>query len=161
MTNEQTYKDDRFECAGFWIRFWAYIVDLIVIGSIQRLLVIPILRAVDIPTVSDHIFAASTVAGAFVFYGYFIIMTKVFKQTIGKMIFGLRVVQIKGESISWATAIFRECVGRFIAKTVLLIGYLMVGFMPQKQGLHDVFADTTVIHEPRSKTLVISTPVDK
>ncbi len=30
--------------AGFWMRFWAYLLDLIVVGSLDRLLVKPIFR---------------------------------------------------------------------------------------------------------------------
>lgn len=132
--------------AGFWMRFWAYLLDLIVIGSIDRILINPIFRALDIPLTEFNIFAPITIATAITFYAYFVLMTRFFNQTLGKMAFGLKVVNIKGQKLTWGTIIFREWIGRFISGTIM-IGYVIVAFLPKKQGLHDLFADTTVIHE--------------
>lgn len=135
--------------AGFWLRFWAYIVDLIVIGSINRMIVKPLLSALDVSPYSGlSIFNPYSIGYALVFFLYFILMTKFMKQTLGKMIFGLKVVSLKQNSLSWGTIIFREFIGRFISKTVW-ITYALVGFLPKKQGLHDLFADTTVVLENR------------
>lgn len=136
--------------AGFWMRFWAYLVDLIVIASIGRLLVNPVFRLLDIPLNSSFYqikaLAPISIVTAIIFYGYFVVMTKLFKQTLGKMIFGLKVVHIEGKELTWGTILFREWVGRFISATTW-VGYLIVAFLPKKQGLHDLFSDTTVIHE--------------
>jgi uncharacterized RDD family membrane protein YckC len=75
-------------------------------------------------------------------------MTKYFKQTIGKMVFGLKVVDIElSGQLSWSTVIFREVIGKFISKTIFFIGFLVVAFSPKNQGIHDMFADTSVIME--------------
>lgn len=42
--------------------------------------------------------------------------------------------------------LFREVFGRFISK-MLVIPYLLVLFMPKKEALHDVFAETVVEYE--------------
>ena len=133
--------------AGFWMRFWAYLADLVVVGSLNRILIHPIFTLID----SDSTFAFLTgemIATGIVYYVYFVLMTKFFSQTVGKMIFGLKVVALKEEKMTWGTLIFRECIGRFISK-ITVIGYLLVGFLPQKQGLHDLFADTSVVLLPR------------
>jgi uncharacterized RDD family membrane protein YckC len=132
--------------AGFWMRFWAYLMDLIIIGSLNRLLVFPIFRALGLPLAESEMFAPAAVATAIVFYLYFVLMTKYFGQTLGKMVFGLRVINLKGEKLSWGTVLFREWIGRFISIT-LVIAYVVVAFLPKKQGLHDLFADTAVVHE--------------
>ncbi|PLR77811.1 RDD family protein [Bacillus sp. V3-13] len=132
--------------AGFWMRFWAYLLDLIVVGSIDRLIMNPIFRVLDIPLHDAGIFAPITIATAITFYAYFVLMTKFFGQTLGKMVFGLKVVDLDGSSLSWGTVLFREWIGRFISSTIV-VGYVIVAFLPKKQGLHDLFADTTVIHE--------------
>ncbi|QOR65843.1 RDD family protein [Cytobacillus suaedae] len=132
--------------AGFWMRFWAYLVDLIVIGSINRIIIYPVLRYFDFPLSDSNMFAVSSIATAITFYLYFVLMTKFFSQTLGKMIFGLKVIELHGEKIKWSTVFFREFIGKFISK-FLFIGYILVAFLPKKQGLHDIFADTTVIHE--------------
>ncbi|MBE4908278.1 RDD family protein [Bacillus luteolus] len=132
--------------AGFWMRFWAYLVDLIVIGSINRIIIYPVLRYFEFPLSDSNMFAISSVATAITFYLYFVLMTKFLSQTLGKMIFGLKVIELHGENIKWSTVFFREFIGKFISK-FLFIGYILVAFLPKKQGLHDIFADTTVIHE--------------
>lgn len=128
--------------AGFWMRFWAYLADLVVIGSLNRILIHPIFKFYN---GSDNLwFSAEAFLTGIVFFLYFILMTKFFNQTLGKMIFGLKVVALKEETISWGTVLFRELFGRYISK-VTWIGYLLVGLLPKKQALHDIFADTSVV----------------
>jgi uncharacterized RDD family membrane protein YckC len=134
--------------AGFWTRFWAYLLDLIVIGSINRMIINPIFRALDIPLAEDGIFSPMAIATAVVFYLYFVLMTKFLGQTLGKMVFGLKVVELDGKALTWGTILFREWIGRFISATIFVL-YVVVAFTKRKQGLHDLFADTTVIYEPR------------
>ncbi|MBT2638470.1 RDD family protein [Bacillus sp. ISL-45] len=134
--------------AGFWTRFWAYLLDLIVIGSVNRMIINPVFRALDLSLIEDGIFSPMAIATAVVFYLYFVLMTKFFGQTLGKMVFGLKVVELDGKGLTWGTVIFREWVGRFISATIMIL-YVVVAFTKKKQGLHDLFADTTVIYEPR------------
>lgn len=134
--------------AGFWMRFWAYLLDLIVVGSIERLIINPLFRAIDIPIMEFNMFAPISIASAIVFYLYFVLMTKYFNQTLGKMVFGIKVIDLKNDKLSWGTILFREWIGRFISATVV-IGYIIVAFLPKKQGLHDLFTDTSVIHVER------------
>jgi len=133
--------------AGFWMRLWAYLLDLIVISSINGILIYPVFRLFDMPLEKTHMFAPLSIATAITFYLYFILMTKFFKQTIGKMVFGLKVVDLNGGSLTWSTIVFREIIGKFISKMILLIGFLIVAFTRKKQGIHDMVADTAVIHE--------------
>ncbi len=132
--------------AGFWIRFWAYLLDLVVIASINGILVYPIFRLTDLPMDERSMFAPISIVTAVIFYAYFVLMTKFFRQTLGKMVFGLKVTTLENTNLSWSTVLFREWVGRFISGTVWVL-YIVVGFLPKKQGIHDLFADTTVIHE--------------
>lgn len=134
--------------AGFWIRFWAYLVDLIVIGSITRLIVNPIFKLLDISLSDGSMFAPISILTSIVFYGYFVLMTKYFSQTIGKMVFGIRVIELKGGKPSWGTILFRELIGRFISTTIFIL-YVVVAFTNKKQGIHDLFADTTVVQEKK------------
>lgn len=129
--------------AGFWMRFWAYLIDLTVIGSLHRIIVHQVAEYFGW---SDQFFSLQTVLSALVFYLYFVLLTKWFGQTLGKMVFGLKVVSLKGDKLDWVTVIFREWIGRYISVKIWIL-YLVVGFTPKKQGIHDLFADTTVIHE--------------
>jgi uncharacterized RDD family membrane protein YckC len=147
---EPTHDSDTISIryAGFWMRFWAYLLDLIVVGSIVRLIIKPIFRALEIPLIEFNMFAPISIASAIIFYLYFVLMTKNFNQTLGKMVFGIKVIDLKNDKLSWGTILFREWIGRFISATVV-IGYIIVAFLPKKQGLHDLFTDTSVIHVER------------
>jgi uncharacterized RDD family membrane protein YckC len=134
--------------AGFWMRFWAYLLDLIVVGSIERLIIKPIFRALEIPLIEFNMFAPISIASAIIFYLYFVLMTKYFNQTLGKVVFGIKVIDLKNDKLTWGTILFREWIGRFISATVV-IGYIIVAFLPKKQGLHDLFTETSVIHVER------------
>jgi uncharacterized RDD family membrane protein YckC len=133
--------------AGFWMRFWAYLLDLLVVGSLNRLLIFPLFRLLDISVDRTNMFAPATIATTLMFYAYFVLMTKFFQQTLGKLVFGLTVIDESGKPLTWMTVLFREVIGKFIAKTILFIGFLFVAFSEKKKGMHDQFADTLVIHE--------------
>jgi uncharacterized RDD family membrane protein YckC len=146
--NVQTNPPPKVFFAGFWMRFWAYILDLLVISSINQIIVYPIFKAFDLSIGKDSMFAPIAILTALTMYVYFVLMTKYFKQTIGKMVFGLKVVDIElSGQLSWSTVIFREVIGKFISKTIFFIGFLVVAFSPKNQGIHDMFADTSVIME--------------
>lgn len=141
--------------AGFWVRFWAYVIDLLVVFAVTSILIKPIFALLGLETEETIWYAPYAILSALVFYGYFVLMTKFFGQTVGKMIMGIRVVSLKTDQLSWSTLLFREWIGRFINATILPL-YWIVGFTPLKQGVHDFIADTTVIHEEsyRKQTLM-------
>lgn len=133
--------------AGFWTRFWAYLLDLIIVGSLNRILVYPVLRGLDIQAVQEGMFTVSAVSTTIVMYAYFAIMTKFLQQTLGKMVFGLKVFSLRHDHLTWGDVLFREVIGKFISKTVLFLGFIAIAFTKKKQGFHDYFADTSVVHE--------------
>ena len=45
-----------YKYAGFWMRFWAYLLDIVVISSINRIIVYPIFRLFDFPLGENSIF---------------------------------------------------------------------------------------------------------
>lgn len=138
----------RAKYAGFWTRFWAYTIDLLVLSAISGIVIKPLFRVVGIEITNPSFFFFSTykLTALFLFLLYFMLMTKFLKQTVGKMIMGIRVEAKDGKPLTWGTVLFREGIGRFISK-MLVIPYLLVIFMPKKEALHDLFADTVVVHE--------------
>ncbi|MET1013669.1 MAG: RDD family protein, partial [Paenisporosarcina sp.] len=147
--NVQFEMYDRFvpKPAGFWTRFWAYLIDLIVIYSVSSIFVYPLFHIFNWDFQGTTWYAPIGIITSLIFYLYFILMTMFFKQTVGKMIFGIRIVSIKQQDkLSLSTILFREWIGRFFSATIWPL-YWIVGFTPSKQGLHDFIADTMVIHE--------------
>ena len=142
----QTAEQFTHKPAGFWVRFWAYLIDLLVISSVTSIVIYPLFRLFGWDVQGTTWYAPIGIITGLIFYAYFIVMTKFFNQTVGKMIFGLRVVSLNNEDITLLTIVFREWIGRFFSATIWPL-YWIVGFTPKKQGLHDFIADTMVVHE--------------
>lgn len=137
--------------AGFWMRFWAYTVDLIIVWSVNGILLSPLKFLNDGAPIDIGLWTLAGVLGTVVLYLYFVVMTKFYGQTIGKMIFGLKVVRKDFDPLTWSDLLFREVVGRFLYRviSVLTLLYIVIAFDPIKQGIHDMIGDTRVIHEHR------------
>lgn len=132
--------------AGFWMRFWAYLCDLLIVFSLNGILLSPLLF-MDESTIVGFVTLQGLLSVVFS-YLYFLLMTKFFAQTLGKMIFGIKVIRADLTPLKWSDLFFREVVGRFIHRSLVITNvlYLVVGFMDEKQGVHDIFAGTRVVH---------------
>ncbi len=73
-----------FMHAGFWVRFWAYLVDLIVVGSLSRLVLSPLYALFGMNVYEAGVFSPVQWADTVVYFLYFVLMTKYFNQTLGK-----------------------------------------------------------------------------
>jgi uncharacterized RDD family membrane protein YckC len=135
--------------AGFWMRFWAYVIDIVVISSLNGILLSPFKFVNDGIAISVGLWTVTGIVGSVVFFAYFLLMTKFFGQTLGKMILGIRVIREDEQPLRWSDLLFREVIGRFIYRvfSFLMLLYIVVGFTDQKQGLHDMFGNTRVIFD--------------
>lgn len=136
--------------AGFWQRFMAYIIDLIVVVSITGLFNTVTLNYLNVG-IKLSLIGEYTLSFIIVLFTYFILMTYFFSQTLGKVIMKIKVETNKGEKLSRSDVIFREVVGRILMTVLFYIPYLLVGILPKKKGLHDYIADTVVVKEDFSK----------
>ncbi|MDY0407735.1 RDD family protein [Paracerasibacillus soli] len=128
---------------------WAYTIDLIVVFSINGILLSPLKVVTNGTEMNLGAWTLAGILGVIILYGYFVVMTKYFGQTIGKMILGLKVIRKDFEPLQWSDLIFREVVGRFFYRVLAWTGilYLVVAFDQRKRGIHDMIGDTIVIHE--------------
>jgi len=65
--------------------------------------------------------------------------------TVGKKVFGMRVVTADGQNIGFGRSLLRHTVGYFVSGLVFGLGFLWIGFDPHKQGWHDKIAGTYVV----------------
>ncbi|HET6248699.1 MAG TPA: RDD family protein [Tepidisphaeraceae bacterium] len=148
--------------AGFWLRFFAWIVD----SFFLLLIMIPVLavfvRAVGTPestnpdTVND-----SNIAGAMqqnpgavmalritiplIIWLYFAFQESSRRQaTLGKRLLGLIVTDENGQRISFLKATGRHF-GKIVSQITLSYGYIMAGTTERKQALHDMIASCLVV----------------
>ncbi|MCP3029128.1 RDD family protein [Halobacillus sp. A5] len=143
----------RIVYAGFAPRFFAYIIDLIVIWSLNSIITRPLLRLTNLSEAElwIELFSAANITQSIVFFLYFILMTFFFRATLGKMVLGLSVESLKGDQLTKGQIIFREFIGRYISMAVIGLPYLVVIFTKKHQGIHDLFADTSVIKDRMKK----------
>lgn len=86
-------------------------------------------------------------------WGYAIFLEGLWNgQTVGKKVFGLRVIQESGVRISWLQAVLRN-LARPVDRLPIfyLVGGLTALFTPSQQRLGDLLAGTVVIRERRLK----------
>lgn len=147
LTNDKPEAEPRF--AGFWMRFWAYLADLLVVFSINGILLSPLAFINDGLPMEIGFWTVAGLAGSVIFYLYFLLMTRFYSRTLGKMIFGLKVVRQDFSRLRWSDLLFREVVGRFFHRvfSFAFLLYVMVGFTSEKQGLHDIIGNTRVVFD--------------
>jgi uncharacterized RDD family membrane protein YckC len=66
-------------------------------------------------------------------------------QTLGKMAFGIKVVNYQGDKPGLGVAALREIPGKLVSGMALLLGFLWVIWDRRKQGWHDKIAKTYVV----------------
>ncbi len=127
--NMEFYKS--IDYSGFFERLFARAIDLILVAGIVYLLYKPlgILRALIIGFSFDVVSR--------------ILMTYFWGATIGKLVFGVRVISRKSEKLSMWQVIIRE-LAKLISFLPLYIGYIMVIFTKRKRTIHDIIACTAV-----------------
>ena len=135
--------------AGFWIRVGAYFVDLAVL-LIPNLL-ISFLSTVGIAASDMESFLVTQFVSTWNSILLVWIYTAVahssqWQATVGKKVLGIKVVDEKGDRIS-----FGRATGRYFAMIlsglILFFGFMMSGWTRRKQGLHDMLAGTFVVRE--------------
>ena len=128
--------------AGFWIRFWAAMVDILVLTPIW--VTQAVIEAVGKLNsgVIVVFFLILVVVGQWLYFACF--ESGGWQATPGKRLMGLRVTDLEGCRIS-----FSRATGRYFSKIlstlIFFIGYIMVGLTDKKQGLHDNMAETLVL----------------
>jgi len=140
---------DALPKAGFWIRMVATIIDAFIVFVLQFLLGTLLVLA-GVAAAGQHVSAGNMTVlvqlfGFALSCVYYVVFTGYCGQTPGKMALRIKVIRRDGSLLSYGRAAFREIPAKFISGIIFGIGYLMVAFDEQKQGLHDRMADSYVI----------------
>jgi len=140
----------QFVYGGFWIRFGALIIDVIILSVIRLILWLPLML---------RIFSAPEEAQSLGFIGIQMLVNLIdflirigygtyfvgrFGATPGKMACGLKVVQMDGGKVSYPRALARSF-AKVLSGLILGIGFLMAAFDEEKRTLHDRICETRVV----------------
>lgn len=130
---------------GFWVRFFAYILDFIILLFVF----IPLAFVFGTPTVDASTGGTTYNLSEFVTLPILLAYVAGFEgspkqATPGKMAMGLIVTDQDGRRLSWPFAVLRF-LAKFVSFAVFFIGFIMVAFTPRKQGLHDLLVRSLVV----------------
>jgi uncharacterized RDD family membrane protein YckC len=132
---------------GFWIRFLAYVVDVLIVGA--GCFVVAVAAGL-----AGEVFGL--LATLVILFGpilYFVAMQASARQaTYGKALVGLRVADSGGNRISFLRSLGRE-LAKLISAFPLMIGFLLAAFTKRKQALHDMVASTVVVRDSPGRVL--------
>ncbi len=153
--------------AGFWLRFVAYIIDGLILGCVQFILIMPVLAVFGVGIVSrakelesgDEAAAMSFVATFMAFFVLYQIVfwilqilyhsfmeSSKFQGSVGKLALGIKVTDMDGNKVEFGKAIVRN-LSKILSHYIAFIGYIMAAFTDKKQALHDMIASALVIRK--------------
>jgi uncharacterized RDD family membrane protein YckC len=146
------------EYAGFWIRFWASMVDTVLLG----LLLFPLGFALFGSELSGGQARYFELQGWPAFFVNYVLPAALillfwyrFGATPGKMLFKLRIVDARtGGKTSFRQDVIRY-LGYFLSAFFLCLGFLWIAFDRRKQGWHDKLAGTVVTRPRRDHVLPV------
>jgi uncharacterized RDD family membrane protein YckC len=150
--------------AGFWTRFLANILDLLVLGSCMILLILSIAGLIAFTggdsivhnTMVTSLFYSSII---FMSSAYFILMEAGAKNaTLGKHWMNIKVMDSNGNRLTIARTLWR-LIARLFSYLPLGTGFLLQPFTARKQALHDLVASTVVVQTNESKKISIMATV--
>ncbi len=156
------------EYAGFWRRFVAYIIDSLIVGFVQQIVILPFLAIAGIgmsaysamdfddlsPDDPEFFGWIAALVGAYMSVAilffvlqwlyYSFMESSKYQGTLGKIALNIKVTNYNNERISFLKATGRYF-GKILSGMIFLIGYIMAGFTAKKQALHDLLAETLVV----------------
>lgn len=139
-----------FGRAGFWLRAGAYLIDAMLIALVVALPagVIAAFAALALRLDAEETANAWDTAQSWlslpIGVAYFSLSIGRWGQTLGKRVARVKVVGVDGGRVSYPRALLRW-LGYQVSALLLGIGFLMIGWDRDKQGLHDKMARTCVI----------------
>jgi uncharacterized RDD family membrane protein YckC len=149
---------------GFWRRMMAFLIDKIILFFTSLFILLVGVLALSMNFLSHYReFVPDRLMGVTISFLFVYLLMAVFismlyftyfhgatGQTPGKMIFGLRVVRVTEEKMTFGIG-FLRWVGYIISSIIINLGFIWIAFDGKKQGWHDKIAGTVVV---RTKNIV-------
>lgn len=132
--------------AGFWKRFFAAIIDGIILNF--TLFIAGYAIGYIFYGINDgELITIIYIMGFVATWLYHALLECSSKQaTWGKQIIGIKVTNLNGGRVGFGQASGRYF-GMFLSAITLGIGFIMVGFTKKKQGLHDIISSCLVVNK--------------
>ncbi len=125
--------------AGFWIRFGAYLIDVIILITIEAILA----ALLQLDYFSDEL-GIFDLLSLLIDALYFSLAVGIWGTTLGKRALRLYVIRVDDSKVGIGRA-FARYLSYFVSVITIGIGFLMIAFRRDKRGLHDLICDTQVV----------------
>ncbi|MBT3983465.1 MAG: RDD family protein [Bacteriovoracaceae bacterium] len=150
----------KYKPAGFWIRFCAYVLDLIIVAVLNQPMNIALksmykineqelagqLARGEMSPIFLNYLAFSVISSFAMTFFYYWFFYRWKSATPGKMALGLKVFKYQTtESLGPGAVFLREIIGKVVSGLIFMIGYMMAGFRSDKRALHDFFGSSQVV----------------
>lgn len=122
---------------GFWIRFWAWIIDLV--------FVIVVVVAAKWFLVDLNIYVPVELTVLMALPVYAVLLQIRGGRTLGKWLCGLAVIRNNGGSAGMGRLLFRESAGKLLSLMPAAMGFIGCVFSRRRRALHDYVAGTVVV----------------
>lgn len=143
--------------AGFPKRAVAWLIDglLVITMSLGTAAILGIIIGLTVYPLCPDVSVASAIAtyagyavGLTVYLLYYVgFECSHLQATPGKLVFSLRVTDLKGNKITPGRSLYR-LVGKFLSGFLFCFGFFLCGITERKQTLHDILAHTLVLEQP-------------
>lgn len=141
---------------GFWLRSMALAMDSLILFLLVAIFVVLGFLSLSMGATGERgislfrqvwiVLPTTLPLGIVLVLSYFTFFHGTWGQTIGKMVFSLRVVRTAGQSLTFSRA-FVRALGYGLSAFPFFLGFFWVGFTSSKRSWHDALADTMVIRE--------------
>lgn len=134
--------------AGFWIRLAAYLADQFILYVVFLLILVfldlaGVIALSKVAAINPYDLKFNAL-GVLISGAYFTMFTGIEGQTFGKRLFGIRVLRFDGRRVTYTRSLLRY-LAYFVSVLSFGVGFLVIGFTPDKRAWHDYLCDTVVV----------------
>ena len=130
--------------AGFWIRFLALVIDVLVLVLVEASFKLAARRLLGTTADDATVLSGMTTLFTLIFAAVYVTLLHAGTgQTIGKLIVRAHVVMVDGAPVPVGASLLRFF-SYFVSCVTFGLGYLMAGLRRDKRALHDLIAGTRV-----------------
>jgi uncharacterized RDD family membrane protein YckC len=130
--------------AGFWDRFVAFLLDMLLLVGFMIVLNAAIETVTPNSSAADRLSFAALLLGCVYFAAF---ESSPWQGTPGKRLLRIKVVDLHLQPVGFARAFGRN-IGRVLS-SIFYIGYVIAAFTARKQALHDLMAGCLVVKRER------------
>ena len=146
MNNQET--KDKLKIANPGARFVAYAIDILIGMAILELFILSVISASEVETLLNNLLKILI----FLIF-FFSVITPLVNSllisklggTLGKLLTGIRIVNEKGQNLSFLRAFFRNYIGYLVSKVLVMLGFIWILVDKQRRGWHDLITGSWVI----------------